>query len=113
MRSGFKSGRKTTGISLLRVAALKTGTEIRVTCAGKPRACGFATKSVVAARDGEVDLRRQLKLRSAKVRGRIEVLLLRADSLPKRQTFRFRRGKLPLSQIECFSAKAGKFARCP
>ena len=114
VRSGFKSGKRSTGIRLLRVASLSRGTTIKVTCSGKPRACSFAAKSFTTTNDRrEFDIRKQFKLRSAKVGGKIEILITRSDSLPKRQTFTFRKGKTPKSLIQCVSLATAKFARCP
>jgi Ca2+-binding RTX toxin-like protein len=111
VRSTFKPGAKTTSIRRLTAASVKAGTQIRVTCAAG--ACAFTSKTINAAQAGEVDLRSQLSLSSAKVGGSIEILFLRADSASKRTTFSFRKNKPPTAKTECAAPKTGQFGRCP
>jgi len=112
--SSFRPRRTTTSIALLRVSSLRAGSTVTVRCSGKPRACGFSSRIVRITKDTKtLDVRSRLKLRSAKVGGRIEISIARPDSLTRRTTFSFRRSKLPTSKTDCAQVGKAKYGRCP
>jgi hypothetical protein len=99
VRARFLGGSSSARISRLQVVRPQRGTKIQVRCSGP--GCAFARKAIRVRRGGQVvNLRERLGLRRI-ARQRLEVRLLRADSIGRVVRFTGRGGALPTTRILC------------
>ena len=89
------------GTLIRRIVVLAAPAEatIALRCAG--HGCPFAKRRVPTRRGGNVRLDRRVKLRVLRAGARLELRILRRDSIGKVVRWRFRAGDLPLTTFRC------------
>lgn len=98
--SRFLASGSTTRVSRLQALSLERGTQVVVLCRG--RGCPFKKRTIKVKKDTKkLDLRKRLKLKRLRKGARLEVRVLREDSIGRVARFRVRRGSIPAVSFLC------------
>jgi hypothetical protein len=115
LQTGFHPGSPFTTVDRLVVHNLSAGTQVQAACKGaKKKGCALASKNVLVTKaTNSLDVRRLLKLKKLRSGAKVEIRLLRADSLGLIKTLAFHAGRAPTLTTSCQRPGSSTTQKCP